>query len=128
MASKPRYTPRDKGLLKGCFRRVFSRSELRKQALESTRIQHSDPDRPRVTKWSWCTDCGEIIPTYTVDIDHREPLVPLHKSLDEMSLDELAERMWCELDNLKPVCKDCHKAKSTAENKIRRELKKGKKK
>lgn len=122
------FTPKDKALLKGCFRRVFSRSELRKQALESTRIKHSDIDRPRVTKWSWCTECGLVEPSYKMEVDHYEPLVPLDKTLEDLSMDELVKRMWCELDNLRPMCKDCHKEKSKTENKIRREFKKGKRK
>lgn len=123
-----RLTAKDKGLLKGCFRRVFSRSALRQEALESTRIRHEDINRPRVTKWSYCMECGLIEPSYKMQVDHKEPLVPLHRSLEEMSLDELADRLWCTLENLQPLCLDCHKNKSKAEMKIRRELKKGKKK
>lgn len=119
-----RITPKERGLLKGAVRRVFSRSELRRLALESTRIEHSDSNRPRVTKWSWCTACGVIEPSYLIEIDHAEPVVPIDRAFEEMSMDEVVDRAWCELENLRPVCKDCHKAKTKAENKERRRLKK----
>lgn len=115
---------KERGLVKGALRRVFSRSELRKQALASNDVTHSDPTRPRVTKWSYCSTCGTIEPRYLMQIDHEQPLVPIDKSLEDMSWDEVVERTWCDLDNLKPVCKPCHKEKTKVENKERRRLKK----
>jgi hypothetical protein len=116
--------PKEQNLLKGAIRRVFSRSELRREALESTRIEHHDPLRPRVTKWSWCTECGIIEPTYLMEVDHEEPLIPLDKSLATMTWNEVIERTWCDLANLKPKCKPCHREKSRLEMKERRRLKK----
>lgn len=125
--NNPRLTAKERGLLKGSVRRVFSRSELRKAALELTRIEHYDPNRPRVTRWSWCTSCGLIEPSYLIEVDHVEPLVPIDRSFEEMSFDELVDRTWCELENLKPVCKPCHREKSSLENKERRRSKKERK-
>ena len=119
--------PKERNLVKGAMRRVFSRSDLRREALEKTRIKYADAERPRVTKWSYCTICGIIEPTYLMDVDHNLPLVPLDMSLEEMSWDAVVERLWCDISNLNPVCKDCHKAKSKAENKERRLYKKDRK-
>lgn len=119
--------PKERNLIKGAIRRVFSRSELRKQALELSRIDYTNPDRPRVTKWSRCTICKEPTPTYQIEIDHVVPLVPLDKKLEEMSWDEVVDRAWCDILNLKPVCKPCHKAKSKLENAERRRIAKGRK-
>lgn len=115
---------KERGLLKGAIRRIFSRSDLRRRALESTRIRHHDPLRPRVTKWSWCTECGLIEPSYLMEVDHVEPLIPLNKALEDMEWTEVVERTWCDLENLKPKCKDCHKSKTKVENAERRRLKK----
>lgn len=118
---------KERGLVKGALRRVFSRSELRREALDKTRIRYNDPERPRVTKWSWCTVCGVIQPTYLMDIDHTMPLIPLHVSLEEMSWDEVVDRLWCDISNLNPVCKSCHHEKSALETKERKRLKKERK-
>lgn len=111
---------KERGLLKGAIRRVFSRSELRRQALELNSINHSDTTRPRVKKWVFCSYCGEIFPKYLAQVDHYEPLVPVDKALEDMSWDDVINRQWCDIMNLKPSCKDCHKEKTKEENKKRR--------
>jgi 5-methylcytosine-specific restriction endonuclease McrA len=122
-----RISKKERNLLKGAMRRVFSRSDLRKAALEASIIQHSDPARPRVTKWSRCSLCSKPEPTYLMEIDHVVPIIPVDSSLDEMTLDEVANRIWCEVVNLMPVCKPCHKIKTSKETKARAAHKKTKK-
>lgn len=123
-----RITPKERGLIKGALRRVFSRSELRQRVLDRARIEHYDPNRPRVKKWSRCEGCQKPTPTYLIDIDHIEPLVPLDKALVEMSIQELLDRQFCEESNLQNLCQDpCHLTKSVNEGKVRRANKKAKK-
>jgi 5-methylcytosine-specific restriction endonuclease McrA len=119
-------TPKEKNLLKGAFRRVFARSELRAKALNKTRIEHSDINRPRVTKWSYCESCGIVFPTYQATVDHIEPVVPLDSSFEQMDLNSLGVAMWCDESNLQVLDDSCHKIKSKLENKQRREHKKAK--
>lgn len=115
----PRISAKERGLLKGALRRVFSRSDLRKQALESSRIEHIDASRPRVTKWSKCSSCQIPTPTYLLEIDHIQPIVPVDKSLESMDWNELVDKIWCEPENLKAVCKECHRSKTKSETKER---------
>lgn len=119
-----RLTNKERGLLKGAIRRVFSRSDLRRQAIEAVTIEHSDPKRPRVKKWGHCSTCGEVVPRYLLEVDHLEPVVPLDKTLESMSWDNLVERLWCDVKGLAAVCKLCHSSKTKAENAIRRSNKK----
>lgn len=119
----PRLTAKERGLLKGSVRRVFSRSELRRAALATAAIQHTDLDRPRVKKWSRCDECKEPTPQYLMQVDHIEPLVPITSTLEEMSMDDLIDRAWCEIRNLRPLCKPCHQVKTKEENKARRAAK-----
>lgn len=120
-----RITKKERNALKGYVRRVFSRSELRDKALAKVRMyDYHDPGRPRVTKWCFCPECGEMTPEYLVQVDHIEPVVKLDSSFEEMSFDELIDRQWCDEKNLKALCVSCHEAKSMLENKIRRENKK----
>jgi 5-methylcytosine-specific restriction endonuclease McrA len=116
----PRVTKRERGLLKGAINRVFSRSELRQQALDRVTIEHFDSKRPRVTKWAYCESCGVVTPRYLLDVDHKSPRVPLHSSFDQLSLDEYVDRTWCELDNLQCLDENCHNSKSSVEKKLRK--------
>lgn len=110
--------------MKGSMRRVFARSELRKAALDRNAIEHSDPKRPRVTKWVWCDCCGEVFPRYLAQVDHREPLVPLDKTLEDMTWDEVVDRLWCSIDNLSILSLQHHKIKSKLERVERKRLRK----
>ena len=120
-----RITKKERGLLKGAIRRVFSRSELRKQVLDAYETEHVDPKRPRVNKWAWCSVCGEVSPKYKMQVDHQDPVVEIHSSLEQMTWDELVDRIWCERNNLTVMCISCHTSKSKLEMKARRAHKKG---
>lgn len=120
-------TPKERGLIKGAIRRAFSRSELRKEALDSIRIDFVDENRPRVKKWGFCPLCKNNTPLYLMQVDHVDPVIPLNSSLEQMTWDEVIDRTWCDKNNLMAICITCHKAKSKIESKLRREIKKGKK-
>lgn len=127
MSHNPRITKKELGLLKGSIRRVFSRSELRRAVVEAARIQHTDPSRPRVTKWVRCAECKKPTPAYLAQVDHMDPLVPIESTLENMDWNTLIDRAWCEANRLQILDKQCHNVKTKAENKLRREFKKGNK-
>jgi 5-methylcytosine-specific restriction endonuclease McrA len=117
--------PKERNLIKGAIRRVFSRSELRRKALDKAVVKdYSDPSRKRVTRWGKCSICNKLEPAYLLEIDHLEPVIPENSSLEQITWDELVNRVWCDEDKLQAVCKPCHKAKSKLENKERRRIKK----
>lgn len=122
-----RISARERGLIKGALRRVFSRSDLRRDALSKSIIAHSDPKRPRVTKWSMCPDCKEPSPTYLMQVDHINPVVPLNTTMEEMDWNDLVNNLWCDISNLVAICKPCHKIKTGQERKLRLKYKKEKK-
>jgi 5-methylcytosine-specific restriction endonuclease McrA len=128
MSKNPRITKKERGLIKGALRRVFSRSELRREVVAASIIDYRDPNRPRVKKWSQCKLCATKTPTYLIVIDHIDPVVPIEMAFEDMSVDVVIDRIWCEKNNLQFLCETCHNAKSKLENKARREFKKGKKK
>src|SRR5579859_4509761 len=113
---------KERNLVKGAIRRVFSRSDLRRSVIESSVIKFLDPNRPRVKKWSLCPICKTNIPTYLMEVDHINPIVPLDKTLEDLSWDFLIDSIWCDKMNLKAICKDCHKVKTAAERKARRKI------
>lgn len=115
-----RMTAKERGLVKGAIRRVFSRSDLRRRVLDTTRIEHTEPSRPRVKKWSKCALCSLPTPTYMIEVDHLNPVVPTSTTLEEMSWDILIDRIWCDESLLQGICKPCHLEKTKRERKERK--------
>lgn len=110
-----RVTPKERGLLKGAIRRVFSRSELRLKVMAAAKIEHHDPKRPRVKKWVRCSGCKEPVAQYQAAVDHIDPVIPVTTTFEQMSLDTVVDRMWCEENNLQILCELCHNAKTRLE-------------
>ena len=126
--NNPRITAKERNLIKGAIRRVFSRSTYRTAIVLMNRVlQYTDPKRPRVKKWSKCPLCDELTPTYLMQVDHIDPIVPIGTTLEDMSWDDVIDRIWCDQNNLQSICKVCHNIKSKEENKQRRLNKKEKK-
>lgn len=114
-------TKKERGLLKGAIRRTFSRSELRQRILEKALVKdYHDPSRKRVTRWGRCADCKKLEPAYLLQVDHMSPVVPIDKTLEDMSWDEVIDNQWCNENLLQALCKPCHEVKTKAENKLRR--------
>ena len=124
----PRITKKEHALLKGAMRRVFSRSELRRRVLDAAEIKHSDPKRPRVTRWVRCAECKLPTPRYLGVVDHIDPVVPVDVAFEDMLLHTVRDRLWCEEHNLQVLDKQCHEVKTKAERKERTAHKRGKKK
>jgi len=120
----PRLTKKELNLIKGEIRRIFARSELRQEIVKAsvcTPPAETQCKRPRVTRWSTCSGCQKCIPTYLLEIDHINPVVPVSSSLEELSIETFINNLWCEVKNLAPLCNSCHDKKTRAENKIRHE-------
>ncbi len=115
----PRITAKERGLIKGAIRRAFSRSELRQKIMARARIEHSDPSKPRCKKWIRCEVCKQPSPEWSSDVDHIDPLIPIGKTMAEMSMDELVNRTWCPEENLQAICLTCHDAKTKIEREAR---------
>lgn len=117
--------PKERNLVKGAIRRVFSRSELRRRAIDASLVkEYSDPSRKRVTRWGRCAACQKLEPAYLLEIDHKDPVIPIGETIDDQSWDKIIDRLWCDERNLQALCKPCHKLKSKQENVERRKLKK----
>ena len=120
--------PKERNLLKGAMRRLFGRSDLRRKVIDDNIVKgYKDPKRKAVKFWVKCAECGEMEAKSNVQVDHKEPLVPLNSSLEEMTWDEVVDRLWCDINNLQLLCKPCHKLKSLTEMKERRKLRKERK-
>lgn len=112
-------TAKERNLIKGAIRRVFSRSELRRSIIAASQIEHYDPSRPRVKKWGRCTACKQPTALYQLEVDHLDPIIPVNRTLEDMSWDEVIARVFCDPINLDTKCKLCHRSKSKVENRER---------
>lgn len=128
-----------KRLIKGGIRRVFRQSIEMKFALRSARVELP----PKVLKDGStgkknqvryrCAVCGGLFSQKDVAVDHIDPVIPLHKSEESLTIDEMAYRIWCDVDNLQVICSfplkklggipSCHKIKTDEENFVRKKLK-----
>lgn len=123
-----RITPKERNLLKGAIRRVFSRSDLRRKIIESSILKdYSDASRPRVKNWCECRECRKPTPKSYMQVDHVIPIVPINSSLEAMTWDEVVDRAWCEEHNLNPICIECHEVKTKREAKERADERKRRK-
>lgn len=126
-ASNPRITKKEAALLKGAIRRVFVRSDLRREVLETLPIvAHHDATRPRVKNWSKCPHCKNVRARYEFVIDHVDPVVPVWSAQDKMSWDEIINRIWCDKSGLQPLCLECHNIKTKRERLLRQSYKNNK--
>jgi 5-methylcytosine-specific restriction endonuclease McrA len=125
MITRPNMTPADFRKVIGFLKRAFSQSQHKKEVLADAQ----DPNKfgPRGGKMYKCGKCDGSFPMKDVQVDHVEPVIPLHTPALDMSTDVILSRLWCDKDNLMVLCKKCHDIKSKEENECRREFKKLKK-
>ena len=75
-----------------------------------------------------CAVCGEM--AKKVDIDHINPVGPApgsRNATDDYTWDELISRLFCGVDNLRALCKPCHKVVTAAQRKDAADAKRAKK-
>lgn len=65
-----------------------------------------------------CAACKELFGTKEIQIDHRIPVVDIE--LGDQGLEIFAQRLYCEVENLDVLCKNCHAAKSSTEMHLRK--------
>lgn len=124
--NNPRISAKDRNAIIGAIRRVFSRSDVRREVLESVKVvMHYDVAHPRVKHWSRCPLCKKTAPRYLFAVDHIDPVVPVNSSQIQMSWDDIVNRIFCDKSNLQPICKKCHRIKTAHERKLRACLKAG---
>lgn len=103
----------------------FIRSQLRQGTRKWAPITET-LKRARVSRGLYlCASCKqEVAPTYregrkrvnNVFVDHIRPITSPETGFT--TWDELIENMFCEMDNLQLLCKDCHDVKTQQEKEI----------
>lgn len=128
-----------KRLIKGGVRRVFRQSIEMRFVLQNARVElppktlkDGSVGKKNQVRYR-CAVCGGLFSQKDVAVDHIDPVIPLHRSEEEMTIDEMAYRIWCDVYNLQVICNtplkknngnpSCHKIKTDEENFIRKRLK-----
>lgn len=128
----------ERNRVKGALRQSFRMSPQMWETLQRARYElppalkkDGTPGKRPQVRYE-CAICGGMFMQKYVQVDHIEPVVPLHKVEAEMTYDEMAERIFCPKSNLQVVCStplsknngkpSCHKIKSDEENYIRKQI------
>jgi len=108
----------------------FIKSALRQASRRWAPIQQAKTNA-RVSRGLYeCAHCkGHVPPTIrngskrdkNVFVDHIHPIIDPAKGFT--TWDECIERMFCELDGLQVLCKDCHDTKTNEEKQIAKQRK-----
>jgi 5-methylcytosine-specific restriction endonuclease McrA len=102
---------KDKLRIMNHIRLAFRVSEL----FASAFVVHPHQKGVRGGKMFLCAYCPNAFKKSEIQIDHIIPIVPFGESKLSLSLDYYAERIFCEPNNLQPLCKPCHLIKSNQE-------------
>ena len=104
----------------GILRRAMVRWEPKRDALDEACVgQKVNKRTGRLAKHYCCADCGGVFVLRDVQVDHIEPVVD--PEVGFVDWETFVDRMFCETDNLQVLCKPCHKDKTKAEGKVRKE-------
>ena len=99
------------------IRRCFSRSKTHREVLNMAK---TDELGPKGGKRYRCCICGESFGIKEVHVDHIDCVVPLDKTAESMTWDEIIKRIFCDITNLQVICTTDHKIKSKEENLLRK--------
>ena len=95
---------------KSALRKLWLKSPMRSQAIKDARVSRG--------KYK-CAKCGEIIKAKEGQVDHVNPVVPIGINSCDLSWDDYINNLFCDISNLKFLCKPCHAKKSKEERQQR---------
>lgn len=128
----------ERNKVKGAMRQAFRLSPQMQDAMKDARRElppklkkNGEPGKRNQVRYH-CAICDGLFPQPKVVVDHIEPVVPVYKREADMDHNEMAEGIFCKLENLQVVCAmtlkannglpSCHKKKSDLENFLRDRL------
>lgn len=91
--------------IRSALRSKWLRWPPRAEALKAAQVPYSGPNTRR--KYSYlCAICGKLFAQKDVEVDHFP-----HDAGSILSVDDIGNfcnNLYCEIDNLRVVCKECH--------------------
>lgn len=94
-------------------RTTFAKGAMRRASLMWPPISEARKLARRERGKYECAACKELFGAKEVQIDHIFPVVDIIKGWE--SWDVYIERLFCDVDNLACLCKNCHEVKTASE-------------
>lgn len=101
--------------IRGALRMQWKRYPLKielKNALAIPNFEGSGVTNPRVKKVIQCAECKQWFAQSAIEMDHRKPCGTIR---DWETAGTFLHNMFCDKDNLEPVCVICHGHRTYAE-------------
>lgn len=112
--------------IRSALRLVWRRHPTLQQVLRRERIERNlirkDGSTGALRVFYKCASCGNEFKMTEIQIDHVTPVGPTPGSKlaeSRLTWDMFIAKLFCSPDNLKTVCKPCHKIKTDLETKKR---------
>jgi len=105
-------------VLRGGMRRFPPKYETLNRAFVGTKLNEKTK---RQAKHYECNMCKEHFTAKDIEVDHIEPVVD--PDVGFVSWDLFIERLYCKMENLQALCKNCHKVKTKEERTVRKDAK-----
>lgn len=103
--------------IKSMLRRGSTRWGPKYVCKKNARVPEKYPNsKGRLVFHSLCASCNQVFPETECSVDHIDPVID--PSVGFQSWDEVIERIFCEVDGLQVLCKDCHDKKTKEEKEI----------
>jgi 5-methylcytosine-specific restriction endonuclease McrA len=103
---------------KGPNRETFAKGALRRASLMWGPINECRKLARRERGKYECNMCHELFGAKECHVDHRNPVVDIIKGWE--SWDVFIARLFCDVENLDLLCKNCHESKSAMEVQMRK--------
>lgn len=105
------------GFIRSALRKAWSRYPVRFQVLAAASRPYKGTDKRRKKEFQ-CSVCKKWHMQKGVEVDHMVPCGSLKTYAD---LPGFTERLLCEVDKLRVVCKKCHQVITNEERKRKKE-------
>lgn len=102
------------GFVRSNLRRAWSKYPVKYAAKKAVEMENDGRFDQRTKKMYPCAICKGIFKGSEVQVDHINPAGSLRCSGD---LEQFVENLFCEIDNLRVLCKDCHNEVTQEERK-----------
>jgi len=109
-------------VLRGGYRRWPPKYECLKASFTGKKI---NPASKRMSAHYKCKKCKGDFPTSQVQVDHIKPIVD--PKIGFTNFEDFAQNLFCPIENLQVLCKECHNKKTSKENEARKKYDNSKK-
>lgn len=109
------------------FRKAFKYGPRYREALLEARVEHKVFKKcgnlsKKLSVFYKCNECELEVKRDSLNVDHIVPVIAVHRTLLELTLDEYYRRV--EYNKTQVLCKKCHTKKTTTERRIKLDIKK----